>query len=344
MQGKKDKYSRKQDKEFKGDQGSSSKTRPEIKEYGMPQGFDQSASPKEGKEVSKLIEFLYTCLKLIHNENVVQELHNLIRQYELGKVDPLLNRAVHHIGKKRRKNKELHLNAQIGEYDIDYVVLDLGSEVNVMTKKNWALMGKTKLIYSPIKIRMSNPQVVSPFGWLEHVPMDIDGVRTFAYFEVIEIVDDSFPYPALLGINWAFDNSTIFYLKKRRMTFERDGLRVITPLDPDEGLWYINPIREEDHAYELENIYKLTVRQQDYINPTVDVNLIWWSDSACSSDSEEALENWKNHMYELSTRRCSQLTREVCWISTTISNLPTFDCLNPLEAFLLDFETTVPAQ
>jgi hypothetical protein len=66
--------------------------------------------------------------------------------------------------------------------------------------------------------------------------MDIDEVRTFAYFEVIEIVDDSFPYPALLGINWAFDNSTIFYLKKRHMTFERDGLRVIAPLDPDEGL------------------------------------------------------------------------------------------------------------
>jgi hypothetical protein len=32
-------------KEFKGDQGSSSKRQPKIKEYGMPQAFDQSASP-----------------------------------------------------------------------------------------------------------------------------------------------------------------------------------------------------------------------------------------------------------------------------------------------------------
>jgi hypothetical protein len=40
----------------------------------MPQAFDQSASPKEGKEVSKLIEFLYACLKLIQDENVMQEL------------------------------------------------------------------------------------------------------------------------------------------------------------------------------------------------------------------------------------------------------------------------------
>jgi hypothetical protein len=54
----------------------------------MPQEFDQSTSPKEGKEVSKIINFFYTCLKLIQDENVVQELQNLIMQYDLGKVDP----------------------------------------------------------------------------------------------------------------------------------------------------------------------------------------------------------------------------------------------------------------
>jgi hypothetical protein len=130
-----------------------------------------------------------------------------------------MNREVHQIAKKRRKNKELHLNAQIGEYDIDYVVLDLGSEVNLMTKQTWALMGKMKLIYSSIRLRMANQQDVSPFGRLEHIPMDIDGVRTFSYFEVIEIVDDIFSYPMLLGIDWAFNNSTMVDLKKRHMTF-----------------------------------------------------------------------------------------------------------------------------
>jgi hypothetical protein len=130
----------------------------------MPQEFYQSAAHKEGKEVSMLIDFLYTCLKLFQDEKVIQELQNLIRKYELGNIDPLLNREVHQIAKKRRTNKGLHLNAQIGEYDIDYVVLDLGSEVNIMTKKTWALMGKPNLIYSPIRLRMANQQVVSPFG------------------------------------------------------------------------------------------------------------------------------------------------------------------------------------
>jgi hypothetical protein len=49
-------------------------------------------------------------------------------------------------------------------------------------------------------------------------------------------------------------------------------------------------------------------------------------------------------MYEVSTRRCARLTREVRWIDTTVSNLPTFDGLNPLETFLSDFEESVPMQ
>jgi hypothetical protein len=154
------------------------------------------------------------------------------------------------------------------------VVLDLGSEVNVMMKQTWALMGKPKLIYSPTRLRMANQQAVSPFGRLEHVHVDIDGVRTFVDFKVIKIVDDRCPYPEMLGIDWDFDNYTAVDLKKRRMKFEGDGLSVIAPLDLDEGLRYTEPIRE-DRAYELENIYKLTSRKKYYINPIVDGNLSW---------------------------------------------------------------------
>jgi hypothetical protein len=155
------------------------------------------------------MELLHTCIKLIQDESVVQEIQNLIKQCELEKVDPFLNRAVHQVSKKRRKNKELHLNAQIREYDIDYVVLNLGLEANVMTKQTWELMGKPKFIYSPINLRMDNQQAVIPFGRLKHVPVDINRVRMFADFKVIEIVDDSCPYSTLLGIDWAFNNSTV---------------------------------------------------------------------------------------------------------------------------------------
>jgi hypothetical protein len=64
-------------------------------------------------------------------------------------------------------------------------------------------------------------------------------------------------------------------LKKRRMKFERYGLRFIAPLDLDQGQRYTEPMKEEYRAYELENIYKLTTKKQDYINPTSDGNLSW---------------------------------------------------------------------
>jgi hypothetical protein len=39
-----------------------------------------------------------------------------------------------------------------------------------------------------------------------------------------------------------------------------------------------------------------------------------------------------------------RLTSEVPWIGTEVNNLPTFDGLNHLETFLMEFEEIVPVQ
>ena len=94
------------------------------------------------------------------------------------------------------------------------VILDLGSEVNVLTKQTWDQMGKPALAWSPIQLKLANQQRIVPLGRFLSVPIDIDGVNTLADFEVIEIIDDSNPYPALLGIGWAMDNAIVINLKK----------------------------------------------------------------------------------------------------------------------------------
>jgi hypothetical protein len=66
----------------------------------MPLSFYQSSSPEDGKEVSKLINFLYTFIELIKDEKDIQELQNLVRQYEIGRVYPLLNKELHQLSKK----------------------------------------------------------------------------------------------------------------------------------------------------------------------------------------------------------------------------------------------------
>ena len=80
-------------------------------------------------------------------------------------------------------------------------------------------MGKPKLRYSPIQLRLVNQQRVNPIGRLSNVPVDIDGVQSLVDFEVIEIIDDSNPFPALLNIDWAFDNLVVINLKNKKMTF-----------------------------------------------------------------------------------------------------------------------------
>ena len=112
----------------------------------------------------------------------------------------------------------------IGSYEMDEVVLDLGSEVNVMTKQTWEIMAKSKLAFSPIQLRLKNQQRVIPLGRLSSIPVDLDGVRSIADFEVIEIIDDNTLYPMLLGIDLAFDNQAIINLKKKTKSFEGNGI------------------------------------------------------------------------------------------------------------------------
>jgi hypothetical protein len=100
------------------------------------------------------------------------------------------------------------------------------------------------------------------------VEVNIEAVKTKADFEVIEIMDDSNPYPALLGIHYDFDNNAVLNLKKRHMSFETNTLLVIAPLDLNEGDKYNQPLDEDAQSFIIENIYNIIKRREDYINPT----------------------------------------------------------------------------
>lgn len=185
----------------------------------------------------------------------------------------------------------MRLNAVIGSYEMDELVLDLGSEVNVMAKQTWEIMVKLKLVFSPIQLRLANQQRVIPLGFLSSVPVDLDGVRSLADFEVIEIIDDGTLYPVLLGIDQAFDNQVIINLKKKTMSFEGNGMWVIGPLDPALGPRYTELITTEEEARNIDVVYQLTAVQSDYVNPTDDGMISQCCESSCISDLEVGLEN-----------------------------------------------------
>jgi hypothetical protein len=164
---------------------------------------------------------------------------------------------------------------ELRSYEMDGVMLDLGSDVKILRKKSWDLMGKPNLVWSPIELKVSIQYRIYPIGELKQVEVNINEVDTKEDFEVIEIMDDSNPYPSLHGIYWEFDNNTILNVKKSQMSFEIDTLHVIMPLDPNEGDIYNNIMNEDAHSSIIENIYNIIGHGEDYINATSDGELSW---------------------------------------------------------------------
>jgi hypothetical protein len=233
----------------------------------------------------------------------VKILQNILEKCSIdmeGKLEP---KTVNHLHTRRRTSREFRMNANIGEFNMGDIILDLGSEVNLLPKKTWQCMGEPTLGYSPVQLKLENQHRVLPTGRLKGVTVDLDGVCTKEDFEVIEIVDNTTLYPTLLGLDWVFDNQAIINLKTRKMTFESGEYRVIAPLDPSEGERFVEPTCL--HLEEINQLYRTTARGEDYVNPTADGILSWRSITSCATDSYTGLENWQQRLHEVSTRRCA---------------------------------------
>ena len=80
-------------------------------------------------------------MKLLRNQNALNELQKVIasckpqQSSDRGKA----------INRVRRTGREMRLHAQTGDYDMNDIILDLGSEVNVLTKQTWEKMENLRL-------------------------------------------------------------------------------------------------------------------------------------------------------------------------------------------------------
>jgi hypothetical protein len=172
---------------------------------------------------------LGSCVKLLNDRNYLQILQNLLEKCNPGEEGI---KIVNQVWKKKRTSREFRLNANIGYFNMDNVILELGSEVNVLPKKTWEAMGEPQLGYSPIQLNLEYQHKVVSIGILKGIPVDLDGLHNMTDFEFIDIVDNTSPYPTLLGLDWAFDNQDIINLKIRKIIFEYGEYKVILPLDP----------------------------------------------------------------------------------------------------------------
>jgi hypothetical protein len=73
------------------------------------------------------------------------------------------------------------------------------------------------------------------------------------------------------------------------MTFDSGEYRVIRPLDPSEGERFIEPTFLD--LEEINQLYRTTARNEDYVNQNLDEILSWQSITSCAINSDTSLEN-----------------------------------------------------
>lgn len=102
-------------------------------------------------------------------------------------------------------------------------------------------------------------------------------------------------YHAILWIDWAFDINVVINMNQWNMTFERNVLKVIVPLDHAEGAHnteLVHDFLEDDDG--LDWIYKIMAWDKDWIKSIVDGWIMWDKDNSCTLDSDEELKYWHN--------------------------------------------------
>ena len=72
------------------------------------------------------------------------------------------------------------------------------------------------------------------------------------------------------------------------------------PIHPLERHRYVEPIHSEGKDNYIDQLYNIISSKEDYINPTADGKLSWWSVNLCTYDSSVAMENWQYRLPEVS--------------------------------------------
>ena len=77
------------------------------------------------------------------------------------------------------------VDLEIESYHVRQVVLDFGSQVNIMTRDTWEHMGRPRLYESGIYPKLANQGLIEPIGVWKNIDTTIKGISTKVYFEII---------------------------------------------------------------------------------------------------------------------------------------------------------------
>ena len=111
----------------------------------MPSAFDPSVEAGPSWQHGTLRKSFESCLSVARDLDALVELETLLHRPDKTVKDSNVNSL-----QKRNIDKDMRMNIQIGDYEVDSIILDLGSDVNILTKQTWQLIGNPTLGWSPV--------------------------------------------------------------------------------------------------------------------------------------------------------------------------------------------------
>jgi translation initiation factor RLI1 len=109
--------------------------------YEMPLSMDHTSKTQSEEQVSTINTFLQSCVKLLNDPSSIKVLKNMLEICNTEEERKLEQKTVNHFH-TRRTSREFRLNANIGDFNMGDIILDLGFEFNVLPKKRWKCMGE----------------------------------------------------------------------------------------------------------------------------------------------------------------------------------------------------------
>jgi hypothetical protein len=109
----------------------------EVPIYEMPPALDHTKEAQPLGQVSTIKGFLQSCFRLLNDPPSIKVLQNMLQICSIEVEGKIEQKTVNHLHIRRRTSREFRPNANIGDFNMGDIILDLGSKVNVLPKKIW---------------------------------------------------------------------------------------------------------------------------------------------------------------------------------------------------------------
>ena len=164
------------------------------------------------------------------------------------------------LNQKDKNDDDPLVDLEIEGYHVRQVVLDFGSQVNIMTRDTWEQLGRPRLNESGIYLKLADQGLIEPIGVWWNVDTTIKGISTKVNFEIIDPKEGSSSFLALVGRPWGRKMKASISLDKERIKLKGNEHKVLVPIFPSQGEPWTEPIDEE---FDVQKIYQIQ-NDEDY--------------------------------------------------------------------------------